>query len=98
MATSNLTQAFKELRQRGYFARQNFTCCQSCGWAAVPEDKAEQAVFYHRQDADDLRESGETYLAWSGDPKLICEVLNAHGIETEHDGDKDTRILIRTAA
>ena len=36
----NLNNAFKELRKLGYFARQNFKCCQSCAWAAVPMDKA----------------------------------------------------------
>lgn len=35
---ANLNQAFKELRKLGYFARQNFWCCQSCAWAAVPMD------------------------------------------------------------
>ena len=34
-----LTQSFKDLRRLGYFARQNFECCQSCAWATVPEEK-----------------------------------------------------------
>jgi len=45
-----ITKAFKEIRKNGYFARQNFLCCQSCGWASIPEQKVEKAVFYHRQD------------------------------------------------
>ena len=47
----NLNQAFKELRKLGYFARQNFMCCQNCAWATVPMD-AKKVVFYHKQDAD----------------------------------------------
>jgi hypothetical protein len=50
---SNLTLAFEELRSIGYFARQNFWCCQSCAWYAIPEEKSLKSVFFHGQDADD---------------------------------------------
>ena len=55
---ANLNQAFKDLRKLGYFARQNFWCCQSCAWAAVPVN-VKKVVFYHKQDADELKETGE---------------------------------------
>jgi len=88
----NLTPAFKALRKEGFFARQNFWCCQSCGCAAVPEDKSEAYVFYHAQDKQDLVSKGSCYLAWSGDGAKIVEVLTAHGIKTEWDGSANTRI------
>ena len=75
----NLNQAFKELRKLGYFARQNFLCCQSCAWAAVPMD-AKKVVFYHRQDTEELNKTGECYLAWSGDRDEIAEVLERNGV------------------
>ena len=46
-----LREAFKDLRKAGYFARQNFTCCQSCAWAEIPEEKSDKVVFYHAQEA-----------------------------------------------
>lgn len=47
-----LTIAFRALRKIGYFARQRFWCCQSCGWSAVPEDQTDRVAFYHKQDAN----------------------------------------------
>ena len=94
MSQSNLTKAFKDLRKHGYFARQNFTCCQSCGWSEVPEDKADKAVFYHNQDHHSYKEGGDLYLAWSGDGNLICETLRMHGLQVEWEGTPDRRICI----
>ena len=33
-----ISLAFKELRKRGWFARMNFWCCQTCGCSAVPKE------------------------------------------------------------
>jgi hypothetical protein len=90
----NLTNAFKELRKLGYFARQNFWCCQSCAGAAVPADKVKKVVFYHNQDNHDLRSTGECCLAWNGDAEEICKVLNKNGVKTTWDGESDHRIEI----
>jgi hypothetical protein len=91
---SKITEAFKELRKLGYFARQNFWCCQSCAWAAVPENKSDKVVFYHKQDTEGLKGRGRCHLAWSGDGHEICRVLNRHGITTEWEGDSNKRILM----
>lgn len=88
-----LTEAFKELRKKGYFTRQNFWCCQSCAWSDVPE-KAEKVVFYHNQDNQNLLESGSCYLAWKGNGKEIVDVLTSHGVAVNWDGDEHTRIEI----
>ena len=95
MSKSKITEAFNELRKLGYFARQNFTCCQTCGWAAVPSEKGNKAVFYHNQDNDSLKRSGECHLAWSGDGNEIVSVLNRHGIQTDWDGSNQKRIRIK---
>jgi hypothetical protein len=89
----NLTLAFKELRKAGYFARQNFLCCQSCAWSAVPDGKDEKVVFYHRQDADDVQ-YGRVYLAWSGNGAEIVEILSKY-FNVEWDGSTSTRILVK---
>lgn len=94
MNKANLNNAFKALRKAGYFARQNFLCCQNCGWSAVPDGQDEKVVFYHKQDADDLKESGTCHLAWSGDGKEIVKILNDNGVKTEWEGSENKRIKI----
>lgn len=91
---SNLTKAFVALRKAGYFAKQNFWCCQSCAWSAIPDDKADKAVFYHNQD-NQSKLNGEPFmLAWSGDGNQICKILNENGVETKWSGDTNTRIEV----
>lgn len=87
--------AFAALRFDGYFARMNWQCCQSCGWAAVPTGKADKAVFLHRQDSDNIDEDGSCHLAWSGDPDLIVRRLGEAGLEVEWDGSRHTRPEVR---
>lgn len=94
MSKQNLNKAFTELRREGYFAKQNFWCCQTCAWADVPDKKSEKVVFYHRQDTATLRALGTCYLAWAGDGKQITEILKKHEIAVEWDGSKDSRIKI----
>jgi hypothetical protein len=91
---SNLSKAFKALRKEGYFARQNFMCCQGCGWSAVPEGREEKVVFYHSQDASQMRKGEDFCLAWTGDGNEICRILNENGVETKWDGSKSTRIIV----
>jgi len=94
MYYSRLREAFKDLRKAGYFARQNFTCCQSCAWAEIPKEKSDKVVFYHQQDADGKADD-EMYVGWAGDGKEICDIFSNHQIDTEWDGTSNTRILIK---
>ena len=89
-----ITKAFKEIRKNGYFARQNFLCCQSCGWASIPEQKVERAVFYHRQDNESFVKGGDLFLAWSGDGDLIKKILEDNGLKVKWDGTKGQRISV----
>ena len=89
---ASITDAFKALRKEGYWARQNWQCCQSCGWAAIPGQKDDKAVFYHRQDAEDLRSRPPSVmLAWAGDGSKITEILKQY-VDVEWDGLDSTRI------
>jgi len=90
----NLRRAFSDLRKAGYFARMNFWCCQSCGWAAVPDEKADKAVFYSNQDNEELKTKGRCFLTWDGDPKEIINILQENNIMTEWKGSPNSRILI----
>lgn len=68
-----VTQLFRFFRKRGWFARQNYWCCMSCGCAALEEDLKDRDrwVFYHQQDADAFNGRGvltkKLYLAFGDD-------------------------------
>jgi hypothetical protein len=94
MDKSKITKAFRELRNYGYLAKQNFWCCQSCAWADLTNKELEKAVFYHRQDNKDLKENGSCYLAWRGNGQLIVETLRKHEIKVDWDGTNNSRIKI----
>jgi hypothetical protein len=92
--STTLTSAFKELRKFGYFARQNFMCCQNCGWHAVPDGKEDKVVFYHQQDNENKKDGQSFFLAWSGDGEQICDILKRNGVETKWNGNESTRIEV----
>ena len=83
---------FRELRKKGYFAKQKFSCCRTCGWSEIP-DNYEKAVFYTTQDADNLSRN-YVYLNWSGDGNEICEIAKNVGLNTEWDGDEKVRVKL----
>jgi hypothetical protein len=95
-----LGKGFRNIRAQGYFARQNFWCCQTCGCHAVPDDKADAYVFYHEQDAGNLRQSQKegdnvgVYLSWAGDPLVIQKAFEDAGCAVRHNGLSNTRIWI----
>ena len=89
-----LTMAFRELRKAGYFCRQHWQCCQTCGWAAIPDDKRNHAVFAHHQDDDHYARTGELYLCWRGDGELISHTLRAHGLHVQWNGEPTARIVV----
>jgi hypothetical protein len=93
--TTPLTRAFATLRKQGYFARQNFWCCQSCGWYAVPSGRADHAVFYSQQDKASMDATGVVYLSWSGSPEAIRQALEAQGLVVEHDSSPNTRFKVK---
>lgn len=67
-----LDEAFAELDRNGIVARQNFTCCQTCGHAEISyaiEDTEKFRpvrgyVFYHQQDLESAARNGYLYLAY----------------------------------
>lgn len=68
-----LEAAFAELEHRGVVARQNFTCCGTCGsseiWDEI-QDTADQGgavrgyTFFHEQDTESAVEGYGLYLAY----------------------------------
>lgn len=98
MTTSKkLAAAFRNLRRDGYFARQNWMCCQNCGVHAVPAEY-ENFVFYHCQDADLLKEQNKTHLTWNGDGALIKQRCEDVGLHVVWDGTEGKRLLVSDRA
>lgn len=92
---TNLSKSFRELRKNGYFAKQDFMCCQSCGWAAIPDEQTKKAIFYHAQDKADIKEKNEVYLAWRGNGKEIVEIFERNGLIVDWNGSENTRIRVK---
>ncbi len=67
-----LDVVFDQLEGEGIVARQNFTCCQTCGhceiWEEVEQTRQERPVsgyvFYHQQDTERACDEGVLYLAY----------------------------------
>ena len=70
-----LRDAFAALRRQGYWTLEGDICCQSCGLAMVPDDKAETYCFYHCQDEMGLEETGDCYLSWDSIPSAKCAIM-----------------------
>jgi hypothetical protein len=79
-----LDAAFAELENNGIVARQNFTCCQTCGHIEIGEEfdtiedqgtRIRGYTFYHNQDTDGAVEGHGLYLAYGaiddGEPAAI---------------------------
>lgn len=66
-----LNKFFRALRNAGFMARQNFSCCSSCAHAEISEFlKSSQRpysgiVFYHNQDNEDVVSGKGVWLAHS---------------------------------
>jgi hypothetical protein len=101
--------AFRELMKYGILCEGGrWTCCQSCGqrdmqlrWDKAAEDEKPLGyVFWHVQDDDLLRETGELWLSFNafdqGDSRfvgnLVVGVLKKHGVRARWKGDVRTRI------
>lgn len=69
-----LKEAFSLLRKQKMIARQNFSCCGTCGSyeiSVMGDEKGKKTgiypagyVFYHRQDTDTLKRNGVVYLRY----------------------------------
>lgn len=103
-----LSKAFQEMRKNGLVAKQNFTCCQSCGssegWEEVKKEGKLGLVFYTHQDKEN-KKKGYLYLSYSGWDEAgrrgtkevgesIVRILLEYGLGVEWNGSIDTRIKV----
>ena len=102
-----LDAAFRDLERSGVVARQNWTCCQTCGLSEMRgevHDHSRGYVFYHQQDTEAALETGTLYLAYgacSDDreeqlavAREIASTLARHGLKVEWSGSLERRILV----
>ncbi|MFD9005573.1 DUF6891 domain-containing protein [Streptomyces sp. NPDC059582] len=102
-----LTDAFEALDASGITARENFTCCRSCGSAEIGAERGEGArgfVYFHSQCTQSAAAghgltlfyggfdgSAETTAAVGGE---VVAALDAAGLSTSWDGSPDTAIQV----
>ncbi|MER6493555.1 MULTISPECIES: DUF6891 domain-containing protein [Streptomyces] len=103
-----LTRAFDALTTRGVTARENFTCCRTCGTAEIGAERAEGDrgfVYFHTQCTESAAEGRGLMLLYGGfdgSAETTREVghdvvaeLGAAGLSAVWDGDPDKAIEIR---
>ncbi|MFE2019647.1 DUF6891 domain-containing protein [Streptomyces sp. NPDC059499] len=100
-------RAFAALDGRGITARENFTCCRSCGTGEIRSEGSEGArgfVFFHSQGTDAVAEGHGLALYYGGFDgsaettaavgREVAESLRASGLPVEWDGSPDSSILL----
>lgn len=82
-----LDEAFANLNEQGIVARQNFSCCNNCGFTEIWDEVAKEEkrhpiegyVFYHLQCTERAIKSGQLLLAYGcveEDTALFIQVAN----------------------
>ncbi|MFF7048939.1 DUF6891 domain-containing protein [Streptomyces griseorubiginosus] len=102
-----LTRAFDALNTRGVTARENFTCCRTCGTAEIGAERAEGDrgfVYFHTQCTESAAEGRGLMLLYGGfDGSAettravgheVVAALEAAGLSAVWDGDPDRAIEI----
>tara|TARA_R110000803_G_scaffold67963_1_gene129705 strand:- start:363 stop:785 length:423 start_codon:yes stop_codon:yes gene_type:complete len=99
----------EDFDEKEWYARRDWTCCNSCGWYKLveeykedndikildyDEDFPDNVVFYHWQEADSFKDCGVLYLTWSGDWKEVKRCFEICGCKVEADGNKNKKIIV----
>lgn len=103
----SLSNAFAALRKNGFYARQNFLCCSGCALSAIADNrkpKHTSFAYFHKQDADDLKRHGYTYIGFGSfadtpeNNRLAGEqartIFESHGCPVEWDGSPSKRMVV----
>ncbi|MBG6134002.1 DUF6891 domain-containing protein [Longispora fulva] len=102
-----LTRAFTALRQAGVTARENFTCCRSCGHAEIgaeAEPGARGFVYFHAQCTDAATAGRGLTLLYGGFDdasdttvaigREVVAALEKTGLHVDWDGDAGRAITV----
>jgi hypothetical protein len=105
--SDRLSDAFRALDASGIVAREEFTCCQSCGTTEIGGEVADIEscrgyVFYHSQDAEHAAAGDDLWLSYGlfdreTTPEIgeeVAAALRAEGLEVDWDGSPDKRLRV----
>jgi hypothetical protein len=102
-----LDRAFAALERAGIVARQNFTCCQTCGHAEIADELDASSIgytFYHMQDTENAVLGDGVCLAYGAVEATeeaavdvghrVVAALRREGLAVSWDGSADRRIVV----
>lgn len=105
-----LDWVFEYLEATGIAARQDYTCCQTCGTSEIVAEMREAKrpyfgyVYYHMQDTDGAAEGGSLYVAFGASDdhtesdlrvaRRFVKVARAAGFQPDWSGDIRKRICV----
>ncbi|WP_406329331.1 DUF6891 domain-containing protein [Streptomyces sp. NBC_00203] len=102
-----LTEVFEALDAVGITARENFTCCRTCGTAEIAGERREDArgfVYFHSQCTESAAAGHGLTLLYGGFDgsaettaavgREVVAALTAAGLSTEWDGSADSAITM----
>ncbi|KOV98359.1 hypothetical protein ADK65_21830 [Streptomyces sp. NRRL B-1140] len=102
-----LTRAFDALNTHGITARENFTCCRTCGTAEIGAERAESDrgfVYFHSQCTESAAEGRGLMLLYGGFDgtadtgttvgREVVAALTAAGLSALWDGNPDKAIEV----
>ncbi|WP_053848743.1 hypothetical protein [Streptomyces sp. NRRL B-24085] len=103
-----LTRAFEALNAQGVTARENFTCCRTCGTAEIGAERAEGDrgfVYFHTQCTESAAAGQGLTLLYGGFDgsadttaavgREVVAALTAVGLSPQWDGDPGRAIEVR---
>lgn len=109
--SDRLDAAFEELEDAGIVAMMNFTCCSTCGFAEIGDERDDDSrgfVFFHSQDAERLADpDAELYLAFGSFDRPVSETadeaigrdvaaaITRAGLPVDWSGTAESRIVLR---
>lgn len=91
-----LDEAFAELDRNGIVARQNYTCCQTCGHTEIGYELGKTSVhrrvrgyvFFHHGDTENVVNADHLYLAYGslnqGDEEVLAVAHEAVAVLRKH--------------
>lgn len=97
-----LRGAFRDLRQQGFAARMNFSCCGSCGHYAMTQAGHKRYVFYHNQEHENVFgfDGKKLHLQWEGsltDARRMIDVFNRRGLTVDWNGSHNQCLIVRVS-
>lgn len=102
-----IDRAFAALERAGIVARQNFTCCQTCGHVEIGDELDDRSVgytFFHQQDTESAVEGYGICLAYGAVAesdeaavavaRSVTEALEREGLTVTWNGTSQQRIQV----